>query len=187
MALLPYPDRETLPAEVAQMLGEMPRHAPIEMLAHSPHVAKQFLRLAQAQFTTLELSLYNRELVILTVAAFAGCEYEYRQHIPISAAAGVDPGLRESIWASSVAESQLADIDRALVSFVGAVLRSPRIDESELFRVREYFSDREIVEILQLIGFYWGLGRLCTVLDLEIETATDLSSVNAVANLSGGR
>jgi alkylhydroperoxidase family enzyme len=187
VASLPYPDRETLPTELAQMLSEMPRHAPIEMLAHSPHVAKQFLRLAQAQFTTLELSLYNRELVILTVAAFASCEYEYRQHIPISAAAGVDPSLRESIWSSSVDEPQLADGDRALLSFVGAVLRSPRIDESELLHVREHFSDRELVETLQLIGFYWGLGRLCTVLDLEIETATDLSSVNAVANLSGGR
>jgi alkylhydroperoxidase family enzyme len=187
VALLPYPDRGTLPTELAQMLSEMPRHAPIEMLAHSPHVAKQFLRLAQAQFTNLELSLYNRELVILTVAAFAGCEYEYRQHIPISAAAGVNPSLRESIWSSSVDESQLADGDRALLSFVGAVLGSPRTNESELFHVREYFSDREIVEILQLSGFYWGLGRLCTVLDLEIETATDLSSVNAVANLSGRR
>jgi alkylhydroperoxidase family enzyme len=187
MALLPYPDRDTLPTELAQMLGEMPRHAPIDMLAHSPYVAQQFLRLAQAQFTTLELSLYNRELVILTVAAFVGCEYEYRQHIPISAAAGVDPNVRESIWSSSVGESQLADADRALVAFVGAALRSPRIGDRQLVDVREHFSDREIVEILQLIGFYWGLGRLCTVLDLEVETATDLTSVNAVANLSGGR
>jgi alkylhydroperoxidase family enzyme len=187
MALLPYPERDTLPAELAQMLGEMPRHAPIEMLAHSPQVAQGFLRLAQAQFTKLELSLYNRELVILTVAAFVGCEYEYRQHIPISAAAGVDPSVRESIWSSRLDESQLADGDRALVAFVGAVLRSSRIDGSELVDVRVHFSDREIVETLQLIGFYWGLGRLCTVLDLEIETATDLSSVNAVANLGGGR
>ncbi|HEY2202106.1 MAG TPA: hypothetical protein VGH56_09460, partial [Solirubrobacteraceae bacterium] len=62
-----------------------------------------------------------------------------------------------------------------------------RIGERQLFDVREHLSDREIVEVLQLIGFYWGLGRLCTVLDLEIETATDLTSVNAVANLSGGR
>jgi alkylhydroperoxidase family enzyme len=169
------------------MLGEMPRHAPIEMLAHSPQVAQQFLRLAQAQFTTLELSLYNRELVILTVAAFVGCDYEYRQHIPISAAAEVDPGVRQSIWSSSVHESQLPDGDRALLAFVGAVLRSPRIGDSQLVDVRQHFSDREIVEMLQLIGFYWGLGRLCTVLDLEIETATDLTSVNAVANLSGGR
>jgi alkylhydroperoxidase family enzyme len=187
MALLPYPDRDALPGEFAQMLGEMPRHAPIEMLAHSPQVAQQFLRLAQAQFTTLELSLYNRELVIQTVAAFVGCEYEYSQHIPISEAAGVDPALRESIWSSSVDESQLADGDRALLTFVGAVLRSPRSGDRALVEVREHFSNREIVEILQLIGFYWGLGRLCTVLDLEIETATDLTSVNAVANLSGGR
>jgi alkylhydroperoxidase family enzyme len=99
----------------------------------------------------------------------------------------VDPILRESIWSSGVDESQLADADRALLSLVSAVLRSPRVDESEFFHVREYLSDREIVEILQLIGFYWGLARLCTVLDLEIETATDLSSVNAVANLGGGR
>jgi alkylhydroperoxidase family enzyme len=187
MALLPYPDRDTLPTELAQMLGEMPRHAPIEMLAHSPQVAQQFLRLAQAQFTTLELSLYNRELLILTVAAFVGCEYEYRQHIPISAAAGVDPSVRQSIWSSSVHESELADGDRALLAFVGAVLRSPRIGDSQLVDVREHFSDREIVEMVQLIGFYWGLGRLCTMLDLEIESATDLTSVNAVANLSGGR
>ncbi|MHB8689974.1 MAG: carboxymuconolactone decarboxylase family protein [Solirubrobacteraceae bacterium] len=187
MALLPYPDRDTLPTELAQLLGEMPRHAPIEMLAHSPQVAQQFLRLAQAQFTTLELSLYNRELVILTVAAFVGCEYEYSQHIPISAAAGVDPSVRQPIWSSSVHESQLADGDRALLAFVDAVLRSPRIGDSQLVDVREHFSDREIVEMLQLIGFYWGLGRLCTVLDLEIETATDLTSVNAVANLSAAR
>lgn len=187
MALLPYPDRDTLPAELAQMLGQMPRHAPIEMLAHSPHVVQAFLRLAQAQFTTLELSPYNRELVILTVAAFVRCEYEYRQHIPISAAAGVDPSVGQSIWSSSLDESQLPDADRALVVFVGAVLRSSRIGDSELVDVRAHFSDREIVEMLQLIGFYWGLGRLCTVLDLEIETATDLSSVNAVANLGGAR
>ena len=39
-------------------------------------------------------------------------------------------------------------------------------------------------EILQLVGFYWGLGRLCTALDIEIETPDGLTSVNAVANLN---
>jgi alkylhydroperoxidase family enzyme len=185
VASLPYPDRDTLPTEIAQLLGEMPRVAPIEMLAHSPQVVEQFLRLAQAQFTALELPLYSRELVILTVAASVGCEYEYRQHIPISAAAGVDPHLGQSIWSSDVDESQLTDADRALLAFVGAVLHSPRIGDHQLGETRKHFSDREIVEVVQLIGFYWGLGRLCTVLDLEIETATDLTSVNAVANLSG--
>jgi alkylhydroperoxidase family enzyme len=184
MARIAYPGREETPPELAQMLEAMPRHAPIDMLAHSPQVAEQFLRLAQAQFTTLELSLRKRELLILTVAANVGCEYEYSQHIPISEAAGVDPGLRKSIWSATVDERELPDDDRALLAFVGAVLRSPRVGERLLADAREHFSEREIVEILQLIGFYWGLGRLCTVLDLEVETATDLTSVNAVANLS---
>ena len=51
-------------------------------------------------------------------------------------------------------------------------------------RMQSHFSAREIVEILHSTGFYWGFGRLCTVLDIEIETPDGLTSVNAVANLS---
>src|SRR6202007_1324195 len=57
MARIAYPQRDTIPDDLARMLDEMPRHAPIDMLAHSPDVARQFLRLAQAQFTALELPL----------------------------------------------------------------------------------------------------------------------------------
>ena len=185
MARIAYPERDALPPELIRILEEMPRHAPIEMLAHSPAVAEQFLRLAQAQFTSLELSLGDRELLILVVAALVECEYEYRQHIPVSESAGVDSAVREAIWSGTLVPSDLGERDRVLVAFVRAILRSPHPDGRLVATVREYFSEREIVEILQLVGFYWGLGRLCTVLDLEVETATDLSSVNAVANLSG--
>jgi alkylhydroperoxidase family enzyme len=185
MARIGYPRREAIPDDLACMLDEMPRHAPIDMLAHSPEVARKFLRLAQAQFTALELPLRDRELLILAMAAQVGCEYEYRQHIPISEAAGVDPSLRESIWESTVEESKLPARERALLAFVGAVVHSPFVEEGRFADARQNFTEREIVEMLQLIGFYWGLGRLCTVLDVDIETATDLTSVNAVANLSG--
>jgi alkylhydroperoxidase family enzyme len=58
------------------------------------------------------------------------------------------------------------------------------VAEPTMASIQAHFSAREIVEILQLIGFYWGFGRLCTVSDIEIETPDGLSSVNAVANLS---
>jgi len=29
-------------------------------------------------------------------------------------------------------------------------------------------TEREIVEVLQVAGFYWSFGRVCTVLDVEI-------------------
>ena len=185
MARLSYPNRATLPASLGQMLDEMPRHAPIEMLAHSPALAEGFLRLAQAQFTDLELPLRDRELLILTVAAGVECEYEYRQHIPVSEAAGVETSVREAIWAGTLRPSALAERQRVLVALVKATLEAPQVHARLVVSARDYFSDREIVEIMQLVGFYWGLGRLCTVLDLEIETALDLTSVDAVANLSG--
>jgi alkylhydroperoxidase family enzyme len=184
MARITYPCRDQLPADLEQMLSEMPRHAPVDMLAHSPQVAAQALRVAQAQFTSLELSTRNRELVILAVAAGGRCEYEYTQHVPASEAAGVAPALREAIWRGDVDTTSLADEDRVLLAFVGAVLDSPQIGETEVVAARRHFSDREIVEILQLVGFYWGLGRLCTVLDLEIDAPDGLTSLEALSNLS---
>lgn len=185
MARIAYPERAELPPQLRRMLEEMPRVAPIELLAHSPDVAEQFLRLAQAQFTNLRLTLRDRELLILNVAAGVDCEYEYSQHIPISESAGIEPELREAIWNGSLTPSALNAHDRVLVALVRATLRGPQVDERLIATAQEYFSDREIVEILQLVGFYWGLGRLCTVLDVEIDEATDLTAINAVANLGG--
>jgi len=48
--------------------------------------------------------------------------------------------------------------------------------------IRSHFSAREIVEILQLIGFYWGFGRLRTVLDIEIEKPDGLTLLNVISD-----
>ena len=84
MARLPYPSRESLPAELAELLESLPRNNITEMFAHATSLTSPFLRLAHAQFTALELSVRQRELVILAVAGLVDCEYEYAQHIPVS-------------------------------------------------------------------------------------------------------
>jgi hypothetical protein len=68
--------------------------------------------------------------------------------------------------------------------FVPSALRAPSVPESTMAAIQSRFSARGIVEILHLTGFYCGLGRLCTVLDIENETPVELSCVNAAANLS---
>jgi alkylhydroperoxidase family enzyme len=184
MAKIPFPNRGDAPADLSVLLDQMPAMAPVDMLSHSPALAQHFLRLAQAQFTTLELTARNRELLILTVAAHVQCKYEYEQHIPISEDAGVSPALRESIWVGKLDTDDLDAPDGALIAFVRDILVSPSVPEATLTVIRSHFSSREIVEILHLTGFYWGFGRLCTVLDLDVETPDGLTPVNAVANLS---
>ncbi|HEY1972782.1 MAG TPA: hypothetical protein VGH89_32875 [Pseudonocardia sp.] len=182
MARIPYPQRDAMPAELAELLATMPRHAPVEMLAHAPALTGPFLRLAQAQFTGLRLTARHREIVILTVAGLVQCDYEYAQHVPISSAAGIGPEERESLRSGEL--DNLPDAgDRALARFVAAVVRAPTVADEVIAGVRSEFSEREIVEVLQLVGFYWGLGRLCTVLEVETETPNGLTSVTALANL----
>src|SRR6201988_915721 len=118
MAQLSYPDPDRLPEPLAGMLAAMPSVGAIDMLAHSPVLTEHFLRLAQAQFTALELPERARELVILTVAAKGRCEFEYQQHIPISVAAGVDPGLRRAIWERALDPTTLPDAENVLIGFV---------------------------------------------------------------------
>ena len=184
MARLPYPSRETLPAELAELLESLPRNNITEMFAHATSLTAPFLRLAQAQFTALELSVRQRELVILAVAGLVDCEYEYAQHIPVSAAAGIPPALGERIRNGDfIAADDPAD--QALLAFVSAVVAAPRIADDVFERTRQLLSARQIVEALQLVGFYWALGRMCTVLELELDHPTGSDSVQAVASLHG--
>jgi alkylhydroperoxidase family enzyme len=184
MARLPYPARESLPAELAELLESLPRNNITEMFAHATSLTAPFLRLAQAQFTALELSVRQRELVILAVAGLVDCEYEYVQHLPVSAAAGIPPALRERIRNGDFSAPGDPS-DQALLAFVSAVVAAPRIADDVFERTRQLLSARQIVEALQLVGFYWALGRMCTVLELELDHPAGLDSVQAVASLHG--
>ena len=97
LARLPYPDRNTFPADLRQFLAQVPQHAAFDMLSHSVSTVQPFLLQGQAQFTGLALPARTRELVILTTATAADCEYEFVQHVPISEAEGVQPSVREAI------------------------------------------------------------------------------------------
>jgi alkylhydroperoxidase family enzyme len=45
---------------------------------------------------------------------------------------------------------------------------------------RKFLSDREIVELLQVCGYYWTLSRLCTVLQVETTQMYDEISVEGL-------
>ena len=80
----------------------------------------------------------------------------------------------------------MPDADGVLIRFVTDVLIRPRVSARRLAAVQRFYPPRQIVEVLQLIGFYWGLGRICTVLDIEVQKPTTLDGFEAVANLDTG-
>ena len=94
--------------------------------------------------------------------------------------------MRRTIWDRRPATAGLPEAERELIGFVTDVLHRPRVGARRLAALQRFYPPRQIVEVLQLIGFYWGLGRICTVLDIEIQKPTTLDGFEAVANLDAG-
>jgi alkylhydroperoxidase family enzyme len=182
MARLPYPSRDAMPVETAELLNGLPRNNITEMVAHGPSLTEPFLRMAQAQFTALELSDRQRELVILAVSGLVECDYEYVQHVPISAAAGIDADLRDRVRGGDFDVPEDPG-EGAMLAFVAAVVRGPRMTDEVFATTRRHLTDRQIVEVLQLVGFYWGVGRMSTILELELDIPEGLESITAVATM----
>ncbi|MBQ1019738.1 hypothetical protein KBX71_17970 [Micromonospora sp. D93] len=63
-------------------------------------------------------------------------------------------------------------------------MRSPRISDELFDQVRHVLSEREIVEVLQVVGYYWSFSRVCTVLDVEL---TKVYSDERVVSGGAGR
>jgi AhpD family alkylhydroperoxidase len=183
VARISYPDLASLPPDIIGLLSQIPRHGPVEMLSHTPALAKLFLLQGQALITSIELSARQRELVILTVGVLTGCDYEIIQHVPISEAAGVDAAQRDALSRRDFHNSALSPEDRTLVCFVQGVIDAPRVSDALFRALRRRLSDRQIVEVIQIVGAYWAFARLCTTLDIEVQAATDLTSVQALERL----
>jgi alkylhydroperoxidase family enzyme len=184
MARIPYPDDESISGEIRAVLDQMPKKMINNMLAHSPTLAVSFLQMAKAQFTGLELPDRDREVLILTIATLVECEYEWIQHGAISEAAGVTSALRESIRARDFKAETLNPRDRVIVEFVAEVVEKPRVSDKSFAEVRGMFTSRETVEMIELVGFYWSLGRFCTVLNIELDEPDGLDSIQAVSQFS---
>jgi alkylhydroperoxidase family enzyme len=179
MPHLPYPLPGELPADVRDFLAGLPQHAAFDMLSWSAGTVRSFIEQGEAQYTALALPARTRELVIMTTGVATASEYEVIQHRPISEAAGVDPAVRAAILRRDFAAPELSEHDRAVVGFVAAVVAGPTVPDEIFAAVRRQLSNREIVEALQVTGFYWSFGRVCTVLDVDLEPDHGTAVVDA--------
>ena len=85
-------------------------------------------------------------------------------------AASVDQRTREIISSRDIDNPGLAAYDRTLIRFAAEVVRSPRVPDELFDQARRILSEREIVEVLQVVGYYWSFGRVATVLNVELTT-----------------
>ncbi|MCH4891699.1 carboxymuconolactone decarboxylase family protein [Sphingomonas sp. SFZ2018-12] len=116
------------------------------------------------------LSMRAREIVIDRTTARCGCEYEWGVHIAgFAAHVGLTPEqIFATVHGDATDPAWPAD-EQVLIATVDALLDHKKLTDAEWEAARAVFDEAQVIEIIQLVGFYHGVALICGALDLPLE------------------
>lgn len=170
MARVPYVEQDDLPEEYQPLIVSALQNKPIHIyraIGNNPSILAGLREFFSSLWSDTGLSERKRELVILAIAREAGSEYEWHQHVNIGAGAGVTD---EEMRAISAGRFDDFDPDEAVLLRYAIAVVNDAVDDALHDDLREYVSDDEtIVGLTALAVAYFGVARLLSALDVEIE------------------
>jgi alkylhydroperoxidase family enzyme len=174
-------DVEATTGEARKALEMLPFKLNIfRTIAHAPTNIAAVLQLASAILFRQELGDRERELITLLVSKLAGGEYEWKLHLGIAKDVGVTDAEIAAIESGD--HERFPQELRALLAFSAQVSQVIRVPSAVFDAVRQYYSDREIVEAIIVVGFYQMMARITETLEVEVDDAQ--VSMSAAARVS---
>jgi 4-carboxymuconolactone decarboxylase len=177
------PDDSEIDALLSEDLRSM-KHSGLLINVHrallrSPEIAAHVIGLGATQFAAGSLTDTDREMVILTCGHLYQSPYEAAQHEPISRAVGVTDEQRTAIQQQAWRADCFTAAQQALLIFAARVALNSQVDNRHLADVRAHYSDQQVVEAIILVGYYFLIARVTTVLDVPIDAPNDDSVLRA--------
>lgn len=151
---------EALPAGAAETYRAFTAYGPfadqVAVLAHVPpameHLCAMLMELKQRRGVEWRYV----ELCVVVVSKLNECDYCVASHAPVLAIEGMDADAVASLPATD--HPALTAVDRLVIEYATQVTLSPgRIRDDVFARLREHFTEAEIVELTlrtALTGFY---------------------------------
>jgi alkylhydroperoxidase family enzyme len=180
MARLPYCEPDHASPEVATLLGHLPDLHLFRMIGHAETAVGPWLRLGGTLLSELTLDPVLRELAILQVAASTGADYERVQHEAIAIELGVTTDMVDAIARHQLDSPALTAHARVLRS-VDRLVRGHGATAAEFEQLRVGLDDRQLVELLLVVGYYLGLAVLINAVDLDPDPLARLPVPGRVA------
>jgi 4-carboxymuconolactone decarboxylase len=140
----------------------------IKALAHSPKICRDWNRLGITLLLKGQLSPKLRELAILRVGVLAKANYEWTKHVPMAMAAGTVQEQIDSLpeWVNS---KEFNEQERVVLRYTDEVSQDIRASDDTFSKIREFLSEREIIELTVTIGYYGMVCRTLESLQIELE------------------
>jgi uncharacterized peroxidase-related enzyme len=181
--------RNIEPAELSADLAEIYRefagsYGPfknqVAVFAHVPAALRHLMPLLIELRAAKTLPKRALELAIVTVSQLNACDYCVAHHKPFLAVEGVSPAGADRLL-DYQGHPELDTVDRLVVQYAIAAWEQPgRIPDALFARLREHFSEAQIVELtlrITLCGFF---NKFNDALQIE-EEAEAIERLSAVA------
>ena len=151
-----------LPADLAAIYDQFvslygPFANQAAVFAHVPAALRHLMAMLMELREAGTLPKRYLELAIVVVSRLNECDYCVAHHKPFLAVEGISPAGIDAVmeWQN---HPELTDVDRLVIEYTIATWENPhRLRESIFVRLREHFSEAQIVELtlrLTLCGFF---------------------------------
>ena len=139
------------------------------LLAHAVTMQPGIGLAVQGMMTGIEVPPRERQICVLAVLHLDRGAYEWAQHIEVSKAMGIADAK-----VAAIADDRFGDLvfdarERALLAFTRQVVKTVRVDDFVFAAVAAFYSPRQIVELIHVIGIYMLFARVSEVAELEID------------------
>jgi len=138
------------------------------VMAHSPKVGSNFLRLGNAILFKGVIPPVLRELAILRVGHLNHAIYEWTQHVRIALQVGVRQSQIDALpdWEKS---SEFDETEKAILRFTDEETLNIRVSDETFAAVRHFLSEEGVVELTTTVGYYGMVCRILETLQVELE------------------
>ena len=142
-----------------------------KLLLHSPALAESWFQHNNAVRWKTALDGRLREMVIIRLGYVLRVPYIVRQHVPnLAIPEGLTLEECEALrdWEAS---SLFGARDRAILGYADGMTRDVDVPDAVFEKLREFFDERQIVELTILIGTYNMHARVMCALRIDPESA----------------
>lgn len=135
----------------------------LRLLANSPTLLRPMVMMANALMQRATLPPLDREVLVLHLAARLENRYEWEEHVPLSAAAGVTDEQRAAVQAGEPIEPPLfTGAQNVAVTFADEILDTGALSDATWRRAAGVWGDAAALDLLLSVGFWGGMVPIVT-------------------------
>ena len=178
MTRLSAVERGAFPLDTRRILEALPDLRLFGVIARAESVLPSWLMMGGSLLTGLSIPPQVRELVILQVAATTGCDYERVQHEAIARGVGVPDDQIEAVSNQRLDADCITD-HRGTLESINRLIQTHSLNPSDFATLSTAFDERQLVEVLIVVGWYLAIALLTGAVDLDVDAAADMAVVDA--------